>query len=169
MDIMELGAIGEFVSGIAVIGSLLYVGLQVRQSNRLEKAESVRAVNRDYVSTLLQGDPPLFRRAMVDFESLPKDEQARVHSWLVAIFSVARTEVALRDQNLAEEGDYPQVLAGFTRSPGIGHWWKVVGPTFGDDFQRFIAESVSTQEIESIPAPHEFIPWLVADTAAEEA
>ncbi len=32
MDIMELGAIGELVGGVAVIGSLLYVGLQVRQS-----------------------------------------------------------------------------------------------------------------------------------------
>ena len=33
MDIMELGAIGELVGGVAVIGSLIYVGLQVRQSN----------------------------------------------------------------------------------------------------------------------------------------
>lgn len=33
MDIMELGAIGELVGGVAVIGSLIYVGLQVRQNN----------------------------------------------------------------------------------------------------------------------------------------
>ncbi len=48
---MELGAIGELVGALAVIGSLVYVGLQIRQSNRLEKAESVRATTRDYVST----------------------------------------------------------------------------------------------------------------------
>ncbi len=32
MDIMELGAIGELVGGVAVIGSLLYVGLQISPS-----------------------------------------------------------------------------------------------------------------------------------------
>ncbi len=34
MDIMELGAIGELVGGVAVIASLVYVGLQVRQNTR---------------------------------------------------------------------------------------------------------------------------------------
>ena len=33
MDIMELGAIGELVGGVAVVGPLLFVGFQVRQSN----------------------------------------------------------------------------------------------------------------------------------------
>ena len=43
MDIMELGAIGELVGGVAVVGSLIYVGLQVRQSNRLAQADAVQA------------------------------------------------------------------------------------------------------------------------------
>ena len=34
MNILELGAIGELVGGVAVIGSLIYVGLQIRQNNR---------------------------------------------------------------------------------------------------------------------------------------
>ena len=34
MNILELGAIGELVGGLAVIASLLYVGAQVRQGNR---------------------------------------------------------------------------------------------------------------------------------------
>ena len=41
MDIMELGAIGELVGGVAVIGSLLYVGLQVRQNSNWLRASVV--------------------------------------------------------------------------------------------------------------------------------
>ena len=41
MDIMELGAIGELVGGLAVIGSLIYVGLQVRQSTRAQNNAAV--------------------------------------------------------------------------------------------------------------------------------
>ncbi len=40
MDIMELGAIGELVGGVAVIASLIYVGLQVRQTNRQSASDS---------------------------------------------------------------------------------------------------------------------------------
>ena len=55
MNIMELGAIGELVGGVAVIGSLIYVGLQVRQSNaqavranQIAKSESNRSLARDF-------------------------------------------------------------------------------------------------------------------------
>ena len=43
MDIMELGAIGELVGGVPVIGSLLYVGLQVRENtlSQLGKTASI--------------------------------------------------------------------------------------------------------------------------------
>ena len=34
MDIMELGAIGELVGGVAVVASLIFVGVQVRQNAR---------------------------------------------------------------------------------------------------------------------------------------
>ncbi len=44
MDIMDLGAIGELVGGVAVIASLVYVGLQVRQSNRQTKDTAAREV-----------------------------------------------------------------------------------------------------------------------------
>ena len=40
MNIMELGAIGELVGGLAVIGSLLCGGLQVRQNTRQLKSQA---------------------------------------------------------------------------------------------------------------------------------
>ena len=40
MDIMALGAIGELVGGAAVVASLIYVGLQVRQANRQSATDS---------------------------------------------------------------------------------------------------------------------------------
>ena len=43
MDIMELGAIGELVGGVAVIASLIYVGLQLRQNTSATRAASLAA------------------------------------------------------------------------------------------------------------------------------
>lgn len=163
MTITELGAIGELVSGGAVVVSLIYVGLQVRQSNRLEKAESQRTITRDYVSTMLQADAHLLRSALLDFERLSKEDQLRAHNWLIAFFTVAETEVSLSNQNLGDRGDYPPVVAGMTRSPGLDYWWKTVSLTFNEGFRQYIKETVASQEAQGLPPIHELLPWLSPD------
>jgi hypothetical protein len=162
MNIMELGAIGELVGGVAVIGSLIYVGLQVRQSNRLEKAESIRAATRDYVAAMLQIDADLIRRAILSFEQMSKDDQWRAQTWLAAIFTVGETEVALSKQKLAGIGTMPPALASLLRSPGLRLWWRAVGPTFDEDFRHYVEEANSAHRGD--PAIHELFPWLSPDS-----
>ena len=163
MDIMELGAIGELVGGMAVIGSLIYVGLQVRQSNRLEKADSIRTVQRDIVQTLLHQDASLLPVAIRDFEGMAAQEKVRAHNWLIAFFSIARTEVVLSQENLGEMSIYPAVMASFVRSPGLGHWWEYVGPTFGDEFYGYVERYNAEHRDE--PAVHDLVPWLSSEEA----
>ena len=38
MSIMELGALGEFIGAIAVVATLAYLALQVRQSSKVTVA-----------------------------------------------------------------------------------------------------------------------------------
>jgi hypothetical protein len=56
---MELGAIGELVGGVAVIASLVYVGLQVRQNNQGLKEASNRelAIQNDRILDVLLTEP----------------------------------------------------------------------------------------------------------------
>ncbi len=44
MDIMELGAIGELVGGVAVLATLLYLALQVRQGNHIARQNASQAL-----------------------------------------------------------------------------------------------------------------------------
>ena len=39
MDIMELGALGEFVSSIGVIATLIYLATQIRQNTKVARAD----------------------------------------------------------------------------------------------------------------------------------
>ncbi|MGI9262517.1 MAG: hypothetical protein ACR2QR_10805 [Woeseiaceae bacterium] len=43
MTIQDWGAIGEMIGGVAIIVSLLYVGLQLKQGNREAKAATLQA------------------------------------------------------------------------------------------------------------------------------
>ncbi len=49
MDIMELGAIGELVGGVAVIGSLIFVGLQIRMNAKAVQLSSTVDVIHSWV------------------------------------------------------------------------------------------------------------------------
>ena len=40
MDIMELGAVGELVGGVAVIATLVYLAAQIRQNTRAAMADA---------------------------------------------------------------------------------------------------------------------------------
>ena len=44
MNVMELGAMGELVGGVAVIASLIYVGIQLRHSTTATRAASYHAI-----------------------------------------------------------------------------------------------------------------------------
>lgn len=89
MTIVELGALGELVGGVAVIGSLLYVGLQVRQNTVSVQGANSQAVSDSalrYVS-LVAGSPQValtLNRGLAG-EVLDPGEQAQFtylfHGW----------------------------------------------------------------------------------------
>ena len=60
MSIMELGAIGEFVGAFGVIGSLIYVGVQVKQNTRAMRSETrlglANAMYQNHYDAALNGD-----------------------------------------------------------------------------------------------------------------
>ena len=55
MTLQDWGALGELIGGVAIIVSLIYVGLQVRQSTHATRAATSQAFTDQYISVL----PPL--------------------------------------------------------------------------------------------------------------
>ena len=79
MDIFELGAIGELVGGVAVIGSLIFVGLQVRHGNRLMRAQIHQETARASTNIAMNTDREMMElilRGATDFESLSEVDRS---------------------------------------------------------------------------------------------
>ncbi len=171
MDIMELGAIGELVGGLAVVGSLLFVGLQVRQSNRISRAESVRAFVRDYNSLLyrLGENDELFRKGMADFRGLSKSEQTRLHVLFASNFFLGWGDSIIDPERADDFADLvDSSIALVVATPGMGQWWRhfrsgMVG--LAADYVNRIDQTVSATGSVNIL---ETMPWLAQEASDGE-
>ena len=169
MDIMELGAIGELVGGVAVIASLIYVGLQVRQSNQINRADSVRSFVRDYNVLLykLAEYEDIMRRGSVDFDGMTKADQTKVHLLLLSQFMLGLGDsIASPDRadRLARFVD--GAVASSLSTPGFKQWWgrfrglpQVLAPEYVDHLERLAPNSIDMLE---------FMPWFVPDESKSE-
>ena len=85
-----VGAVAEMVGAVAVVVSLIYVGAQIRQSNRLSRADTFYNSNVQYAALMSQisGDGDLakiYRRAKLG-EELEPDDLERFKAFLWSYF-----------------------------------------------------------------------------------
>ena len=150
MSIMELGALGEFVASLGVIGSLIFVGLQMRQ-NTATLSTSVSTV---WIDKYQQFAEPIaasveaarvFRIGLDEPDSLDED-QAMQFQYLMAKFAmVAEGMLALHregalsdDRHEAVKGDIRSLIG----SPG--------GLRYFDSVARVGMPSQFVGEVDSI-------------------
>lgn len=150
MTILELGAIGEFVGAIAVVLTLFYLAIQIRQNTKATRKQSVRdAMEFIYSSSgPLIGDQQLaeiYLKGMKDFNSLQAAEQIRFHYLCTTRLQAAQTADALLEDDMQQSREW---VSRMMRNAGFRTWWiergqYVVNPEF-----RLFCEDLR-REIES--------------------
>jgi hypothetical protein len=117
MNIQDIGSIGEFIAAIATLGTLFYLVLHIRASNRLYRAEAWRAPNTDLNTLNAQfGTDPVFRSAIrrcywenLGRESFEGDEMVPLDLYLISLTNICEQIFReVREGILAEEalGDF---------------------------------------------------------------
>jgi len=80
MDLTQLGNLGEFVSGVAVVASLIYVGIQIRQNTRATHAATLQELCRDMRDQF--NAPPVVRVALRKMSARQELEFEEQYAWL---------------------------------------------------------------------------------------
>ena len=84
IDINTAANIAEIGGGIAILVSLIYVGYQVRQSNRIARVESVRATqSMSFMSDFNMAD---IGRALNEFDSLDYSAKWNFHVYFINLW-----------------------------------------------------------------------------------
>ena len=152
MDITTLAAWGEFLGGIAVVSSLIYLASQIRQNSRLLRASTTAASSQVEVAvnTLMAEQPEVARsfvEGLVDRESLSTDDRLRFDAVIAMWFQVYRQQYQFQHDGIGstDEWTYRQrgMRSGLQRA-GMRQWWReredLFPDAFREDIERLIRE-----------------------------
>ncbi len=143
MTIQEMGALGEMIGGIAVVISLIYVGLQVRQNSNSVRAASqiaLRQLGTEITSQLAAPDMArIYIQGLKDLSPLPAEDRVRFHSLMLSLFGVYeayyfQVYFGIIPQELQPTHNHAQALFHL-QQPGVKEWWDSGGrDQFSDKF-----------------------------------
>jgi len=125
MGIQELGSIGEFIAAIATIGTLFYLGYQIRQSNKVSKGSSYHlAVEQTWHSVLAVVNNPDLQDVIIRAEQGEElaDEELHHLQWLnVALVYGFENIFRLKEEGLVDEEVWQNLLQN-----ELSHWFRVL-------------------------------------------
>ena len=160
--LLSLKTFTEFVGGLAVVVTLVFVGFELRQNTRAVESAATQEVHANFSSwyASLQSDPELLMitvKGMQDYSALEAAERAQ----FIAVFMVfsSNCQTAFykwRDGLLDEElwSGWRQLSRNFFSTPGGKAFWSDRSYMFGSGFREFI----DTEVIPSKPNP-KAKPW----------
>lgn len=158
-----LGNYGEFVGAIAVVVTLAYLAIQIRQNNRQSRAEAHIAINSmaSKLESEIRDDPTLASvvlRGNADWDRLAPQEQFRAHMWNLQEMKLTETYFSLAQQGLLDEHLYEEREAHTARrlaSPGMRKWWDEVAynldPVFQQRMNEVLASPLALRPMQSLP------------------
>jgi hypothetical protein len=135
MSLEQISFAAQIVSAIAIIASLIFVGMQVRQATEAVRNSSSQAHSAIYtqiVSTIIENADfaAIWRRGLTDPSAVDDDEWVRFVAYTSALFRFYESSrVQWLHGQLNEE--HWQTIEGQIKTlgtqPGIQAWWKIRG------------------------------------------
>lgn len=164
MSLTDLASLGSFVSGIAVLVSLIYLSLQIRQNTHLHRA-TAHKVRADFVTEFLQQqlDPSVAAavlRGVAGDSSMSEVEftqfNAITHAWFVGMSEL----YWLHDQGVLDEDTFTgsdTALRLRLQSPGVRAVWQIVKPMMPEPFRVNVDKVIA--ENPPVPLNNPFERW----------
>ncbi|HLK94017.1 MAG TPA: hypothetical protein VKZ18_29255 [Polyangia bacterium] len=145
MSLSDLSSLGSFVSGVAVLISLIYLALQVRQTKRNQQI----AIRHSRATRVVELHLALAETAAADAwlhgsgspGEITQTEVGQFINLCRALFFHFEDSFYQREEGLLNDAAFETVVAGVrlsARSPGWRAAWKLARPNFDGRFLDFM-------------------------------
>jgi hypothetical protein len=147
MTLSDLGNLGEFISAVAVVVSLLYLAVQVRQNTRMMRVSTHQALNSEWNSlNVAYGSDPevatLLDRGSQDYSQLNRVERFRYTLLMRAIFGSHNDMFLCFSEGLISQEEWAgqsRAIATALAWPGARTWWERNAENTSEAFRQEIS------------------------------
>jgi hypothetical protein len=173
MSLVDLASIGSFVSGVAVLVSLVYVSVQVRQAKHHQQA-AIRQGRADRIVNMCfaAGDPAVadaVARGYAGADDITETQLTQYHYICRGFFYHCEEEFFQHKEGLANDAYYASFLAGTRQmfcEPGLRVQWKLQRAAFVPEFAAVMDKLLAESQPRTLSDP--LTQWKAA-IAAEKA
>jgi hypothetical protein len=146
MSIQEWGAISEMVGAIAIVVSLIYVGVQIRQNTQATRVRASQAFVESHCGAITQITRDsafwdVYWRGLGGLSNLQGGELAAFGAWIGHTLRVDESFYFQWKAGAFED----QIWSGFKHQfrdlfgyPGVQEEWKIRRDYFSDEFREFV-------------------------------
>jgi len=147
MSIESLGNIGDFIGGIGVIVTLVYLALQIRRNTVATRADSYQAVVAsacDWSRELSLNAEicEILQRGAEDYNTLERVERLRFNLAMSSYFRNMENlhlKFTTGAVDVSVWSGWASRTHAFMLPPGTQAWWALNASAFSSDFRAFIA------------------------------
>jgi len=146
MSLNDLANIGQVIGAIAVVVSLIYVALQIRQNTAAIRSATAQSVHEHFANWYQQfaTDESLSEvavKGLKDYGALSETQKARFVSIFMAFLSYGQNAFLKWRQGLLSQSlwiGWEQVLMNLLGASGGKSLWKERAYLFGEEFRRHV-------------------------------
>ena len=143
MTLEQWAYIGQIAAAAAVVASLIYLAIQVRQSNVLSRAQTRQSMIQMAREEILGVTPEIYRAFIAD--EVSDEDKIRLHQWLMAMMRQREYEWLTRRDGIIDKemvDAYAGVIPMLLGPDRARRWWECHGNehAFAPGFVAFVNE-----------------------------
>ncbi|MBW2499057.1 MAG: hypothetical protein JRF61_17390 [Deltaproteobacteria bacterium] len=171
MNLEALANLGEAIGGLAVLVTLVYLAIQVKQNTDLAQGASQRDLMNAFQSNLdrVARSPGLWQRGLAEFESLSNAEQLGFMLMINPFINQLEQTLRMHARGLEAEDNiqiYGDICLAIIQEPGGLRVWEHTKPLYFPLSRSYIERRL--EDPSTLPArASETMPWTLPDSPAE--
>ena len=150
MTLNDLANLGQIIGALAVVISLIYVALQIRQNTNAIRSATAQTVHEHFANwyQLIAADAELAQIAangLRDYSSLSEQERVRFIATFMSFISYSQNAFLKWREGLLKPAlwlGWEQVMMNLFGAPGGKALWKERSYLFGEEFRRYIEKDL---------------------------
>jgi len=149
-----VGAIGEVLGALAVIATLLYLALQIRQNTKAIRGATLNAIteHKQFELRWSSDIATAWRKSLSEPENLTEDESWQMAEWMTSSFVARQNEYFQFKQGLIDDDTWAaskNIIGLALASNWSRNWWKEFGPiAFTEPFVTMVNEVLDSAGVD---------------------